>query len=92
MGLLSEEEIGKALAPLEEWEHEGDEIFRVFEFGSFADAMAFVNKVADKAEDADHHPDILIEYNHVSIALSTRSEGGITDRDISLANTIEKLV
>jgi len=70
------------------WESNGREITRTYKFKNFAEAMAFVNKVAGLAEAADHHPDINIRYNKVRLTLSTHSAGGLTDKDFSLANQI----
>ena len=51
--------------------------------------MAFVNRVAERAEAADHHPDLLIRYNRVTRTLSTHSAGGLTEKDFSLARQID---
>ncbi len=67
------------------WENNGKEITRAYKFKDFAEAMAFVNKVAGLAEAADHHPDIDIRYNKVRLTLSTHSAGGLTEKDFSLA-------
>jgi 4a-hydroxytetrahydrobiopterin dehydratase len=91
MSLLSDEEIAQALVE-SPWEREGDAIAREREFPDFAAAIAFVNRVADAAEQADHHPDILIHgWNKVRLTLSTHSEGGVTDADRELARTIDGL-
>lgn len=91
MGKLSQDQISEAVAGLSGWAQTGDEIGKQFEFEDFVGSMAFVNRVADAAEAADHHPDIDIRYNKVKIALSTHSEGGITDKDVALARQIESL-
>ena len=90
--LLDEEEIEQRLDELGDWEREGDEILKVFEFDDFASAMEFVNAVARLAERYDHHPDIDIRYNRVKLALSTHSEGGLTPRDFDLAGDIEQSI
>ena len=90
--LLDEEEIEQRLDELGDWEREGDEIVKVFEFDDFASAMEFVNAVARLAERYDHHPDIDIRYNRVKLALSTHSEGGLTPRDFDLAGDIEQSI
>ena len=65
---------------------------RDIECDGFTAAMALVNRVADAANEANHHPDILIHgYKHVRLTLSTHSEGAITDNDIALASTIDGL-
>ena len=75
------------------WRREGDAIVRELELGDFAGAIALVNRVADAAEEANHHPDILVHgYRHVRLELSTHSEGGLTGADFALARTIDGLV
>ena len=59
------------------------------ETADFKRAMSFVNRVADAANAADHHPDITINYNRVTTTLSTHSEGGVTDKDIDMASKID---
>jgi 4a-hydroxytetrahydrobiopterin dehydratase len=75
------------------WRREGDALVRDIELGGFTAAMALANRVADAANAANHHPDILIhDYKHVRLTLSTHSAGGITDNDFALAQTIDGLV
>jgi len=75
-----------------DWRQEGDALVRDFKFKDFAEAMAFVNKVADAAEERNHHPDILVHgWNNVRLTLSTHSEGGVTDNDHALAQQIDSL-
>lgn len=90
MGVLSEEEIKEKLKSLEGWQLKEKEIHKVYTHKTFKDAIAFVNKVAGLAEGANHHPDFLIQYNKVTLTLSTHSKGGVTDNDINLARQIEK--
>ena len=78
--------------PLPGWERDGDEIEKRFRFDDFTASMAFVNRVADLAEAADHHPDIAIKYNRVKLTLSTHSEGGVTEKDFALAAQIDAAV
>jgi 4a-hydroxytetrahydrobiopterin dehydratase len=74
------------------WVQDGDALVRQFEHKDFAAAMAFVNKVADLAEEANHHPDILIHgCNKVRLTLSTHSKGGVTDKDHALADRVDQL-
>ena len=88
---LDEEEIDRRLRD-GEWEREGDAITRELRFDDFLAAVAFVNRVAEAAQDADHHPDILVYgYNKVRLTLSTHSEGGVTERDFELASAIDRL-
>jgi len=77
---------------MSEWRQEGEELTRDFEFGDFAGAMAFVNRVAEVAEEANHHPDILVHgWNKVRLTLSTHSAGRVTDADHALAGRIDAL-
>jgi 4a-hydroxytetrahydrobiopterin dehydratase len=74
------------------WKREGEAIARDYTFGDFKEAMAFVNKVADAAEAANHHPDILVHgWNKVRLTLSTHSVGGLTQGDLDMARTIDDL-
>ena len=91
MELLTPDEVQESLGTLEYWLLEGDEIVRTFEFADFAESMNFVNKVAELAETAVHHPDILINYNNVKLSLTTHDAGGLTKKDFSLAEQINQL-
>jgi 4a-hydroxytetrahydrobiopterin dehydratase len=91
MALLSDEQIEQGLAA-SQWRRDGDAIARDFKVADFATAMAFVNQVAEMAEDANHHPDILIHgWNQVRLTLFTHSQGGITQSDLDLARGIDGL-
>ena len=90
--LLDDEEIQQRLDELGDWEREGDEIQKVFEFDDFNAAIKFVNDVAGLAERYDHHPDIDIRWNKVRLSLSTHSEGGLTARDFDLAGEVEQSI
>ena len=75
------------------WREQDGALVRDFEFKDFVAAMAFVNRVADAAEEVNHHPDILVHgWNNVRLTLSTHSEGGLTDADFRLAAQIEDLL
>ena len=77
---------------MSEWSQRPDALERDFEFKDFAGAMAFVNRVADVAEEADHHPDIFVHArNKVRVTLSSHSEGGLTDADHALARRIDEV-
>ncbi|MEA2193846.1 MAG: 4a-hydroxytetrahydrobiopterin dehydratase [Solirubrobacteraceae bacterium] len=92
MARLSDAEIDERLAG-GEWRREGDGIVRDVECDGFTGAMALANAVADAANAADHHPDILVHgYKHVRLTLSTHSAGGITENDFALAQTIDGLI
>ncbi|HET7483165.1 MAG TPA: 4a-hydroxytetrahydrobiopterin dehydratase [Actinomycetota bacterium] len=90
--LLDEEEIEQRLDELGDWEREGNEIQKVFEFDDFGAAIQFVNDVARLADRHDHHPDMDIRYNRVKIALTTHAEGGLTSYDFDLAGDIEQSI
>jgi 4a-hydroxytetrahydrobiopterin dehydratase len=86
--VLSAAEIDLALQKLPGWTRQGNAIERVFQFGNFLEAMEFVNKIAVAAEAANHHPDIVINYNKVTLALISHDSGGVTQRDVRMAGTI----
>jgi len=91
MALLSDAEIDERLSG-NDWRRDGDEIVADFKFDDFAAAIAFVNRVADAAEEANHHPDILVHgWNNVRMSLSTHSEGGLTAADFDMATRIDGL-
>lgn len=90
--LLSDQAIEDRLAG-REWSREGDAIARELKFDDFAQAIAFVNRVAGAAEEAGHHPDIAVHgYNRVKLVLSSHSAGGITEADFALAGRLDDLV
>jgi 4a-hydroxytetrahydrobiopterin dehydratase len=91
MATMSDTEVKAALADLPGWELTGAEIVKEYKVADFAAAMGFVNQVADRAEAANHHPDIDIRWNKVRLALSTHSQGGLTSNDFALAAEIESL-
>ncbi|HEX8087161.1 MAG TPA: 4a-hydroxytetrahydrobiopterin dehydratase [Solirubrobacteraceae bacterium] len=75
---------------MSEWQEEGQELVREYQFADFAEALRFVNRVGEVAEEANHHPDILIHgWNKVRLSLSTHSEGRITDADHAMAARID---
>ena len=88
MSPLSENEILALLPRVPGWERRGPELRRTWTFPDFKGSMAFVNRVADLAEAADHHPDIDIRYSRVTLVLSPHAAGGLTARDFSLAEAI----
>jgi 4a-hydroxytetrahydrobiopterin dehydratase len=90
--LLNNQDIKDWLKKLPEWDLEKKHIERLFEFEDFTQAMDFVNSVAEIAEEDDHHPEMDIRYNKVRVALSTHSEGGLTDLDFEVAEKIDTLV
>jgi 4a-hydroxytetrahydrobiopterin dehydratase len=92
MALLSEKEVAEKLVSVPDWQLEGKNIERDLVFADFVAAMRFVNRVADEAEKANHHPDIDIRWNKVHLALSSHDAGGLTGRDFKLAAVIDTLV
>jgi 4a-hydroxytetrahydrobiopterin dehydratase len=88
MPLLKETEIQSLLPRVPGWERRGAALRRTFAFPDFRAAMTFVNRVAELAEGANHHPDIDIRYSKVTLVLSTHDAGGLTARDFALAESI----
>jgi 4a-hydroxytetrahydrobiopterin dehydratase len=89
MPRLSDEQLADALSSLPGWSVEAGAIRKTFTFDNFVAAVAFVNRLAEQAEAAGHHPDIDIRYNRVQLALTTHDDGGITDKDTALAAQID---
>jgi 4a-hydroxytetrahydrobiopterin dehydratase len=89
--LLSDQEISERLRE-GDWQRDGDEIVRDWKFENFAEAIAFVNRVAEAAEEANHHPDILVHgWNKVRLSLTNHSAGGLTAVDFEMAKRFEAL-
>ena len=89
--LLTDEEIQSRLAGID-WKHEGEHIVRDWELKDFAAAIAFVNRVAEVAEDMNHHPDILVHgWNKVRLSVTNHSAGGLTEADFELAGRVDAL-
>ena len=89
---LSTTEAQERVKKLTGWTLEGDAIRKQFTFAGFPEAVAFVDRLAPKAQVADHHPDILINYKRVTLTYSTHSEGGLTSKDFDGAAIADKLV
>ncbi len=90
MTRLTDEEIAERLSG-RDWARDGDAIVRDVQVADFAAAIALVNRVAELAEAADHHPDILVHgWNKVRLTLSTHSEGGLTEADFALAAQLDE--
>jgi len=92
MDKLAQEDIDQKLSAFPDWSLIGESMQRTFSFENFVDAMSFVNRVADLAEDFQHHPDILIRYNKVTLTLSTHDAGGLTDKDFAFAREADGYV
>lgn len=92
MDLLNQDEIDRALErELPQWRQDGDSITRSVQATSFMDGIRLVQRVAEVAEDLDHHPDIDIRWTTVTFTLSTHSAGGLTSKDLRLAADIDHL-
>ena len=92
MARLSDEEIEERLSGLEGWERDGDAIRKTFEGKDFMSSVGLVDRLAPVAEEMNHHPDLEISWNRVTVILSTHSEGGLTSNDFELASSIDELV
>jgi 4a-hydroxytetrahydrobiopterin dehydratase len=88
---LGHHDIRERLAALPGWQHRGDAIERVFDRGDFNGSLHFVNAVGEAANKANHHPDITIHWNRVTLTLSSHDAGGLTQRDFDLAKIIDAL-
>lgn len=89
---LGADEVAERLTALGGWTFAGDAIHRTFRFDRYMDAIAFINRVAAKAEAADHHPDLRNSYTTVDVSLTTHSAGGVTEKDLALAGEIDQIV
>jgi 4a-hydroxytetrahydrobiopterin dehydratase len=89
MALLSGQEVEARLAELDGWQRDGDSIKRQFQFKDFVGSVDFVNRITPLAEEMNHHPDLEISWNKVTVSLSTHSEGGLTENDFQLASKID---
>jgi 4a-hydroxytetrahydrobiopterin dehydratase len=92
MKRLTAQEIATHLGALPEWRIEEGVLTRTFRFDDFPAALAFVNRVGERAEEAGHHPDIDIRYNQVRLGLITHDSGGLTAKDFALASVVDRLV
>ncbi|MEY4119582.1 MAG: hypothetical protein RLZZ116_2910 [Planctomycetota bacterium] len=88
---LADPDVARRLNTLPEWSQPGEEIQRTYRFKDFVQAMAFVERIAERAEAVQHHPDILIRYSRVTLSLSTHDAGGITEKDFDFAAAADKL-
>ena len=86
---LNDQSIDGWLQGRKGWSRSGESLTKTFEFPSFRNSIIFVNRVAGLADDMDHHPDIDIRYATVVITLTTHSAGGITDKDLKLAESVD---
>ena len=91
MALLSDSEVGGKLSALDGWERRGKAIAKSFKRGDFVGAVEFVSSLVDPAEEMNHHPDVAISWDTVTVTVSTHSEGGLTAADFELAAKIDAL-
>jgi 4a-hydroxytetrahydrobiopterin dehydratase len=89
--LLSDTEVQDKLAGLSGWERSGDEIQKSFKRDDFVDSVRFVSSLVEPAEAMNHHPDVEVSWDTVTVKLSTHSEGGLTAADFELAEKIDAL-
>jgi 4a-hydroxytetrahydrobiopterin dehydratase len=91
MAVLSDDEVAQRLEGLDGWERKGDAIVKDFKLADFKGSVDFVNALTPVAEEMNHHPDLEISWNTVSVSLSTHSAGGLTENDFELAGKIDGL-
>jgi 4a-hydroxytetrahydrobiopterin dehydratase len=91
MALLHDEEIEAKLGGVDGWERYGDTLRKEFELKDFVGSVEFAGKLVEPAEEMNHHPDLEISWNKVTVSLATHSEGGITERDFELAKKINEV-
>lgn len=91
MALLDDKEIQDRLAELDGWSLEGRHIVRVFEFDDFVGSIRFVDALVEPAEEMNHHPDLGISWNKVTVAITNHAQGGLTEQDFNLAEKIQAL-
>jgi 4a-hydroxytetrahydrobiopterin dehydratase len=92
MSTLEPDRIQSALDDLDGWRLDGDRIVRQLSFDAFLDAIGFINRVAELAEEANHHPELCNTYTSVEVVLTTHSDGGVTEKDLDLASRIDGVV
>jgi 4a-hydroxytetrahydrobiopterin dehydratase len=91
MAALTDDEVKAKLSGLEGWESKGEAIEKRFQFEDFTGSVEFVDRILPVANEMNHHPDLAISWNKVTVTLSTHSEGGLTDNDFALAGKIDGL-
>jgi 4a-hydroxytetrahydrobiopterin dehydratase len=89
MARLDDQQIEDRLSGLEGWERSGDAIEKRFELDDFKGSVDFVNRITPEAEEMNHHPDLAISWNKVTVTVTTHSEGGLTGNDFDLAKRID---
>jgi 4a-hydroxytetrahydrobiopterin dehydratase len=92
MTLLSKEEIEKSLTELPGWSYAGDALVKDCTFDAYMDGITFVNRLAEKAEEHNHHPDLEIGWCRVGVTFTSHDSDGVTERDIAMAKAAESLL
>ena len=87
--VLDDDRIAKRLP--EAWSHEGDQIARTYEFDSYLEGVGFAAGAGGLAEEAFHHPTLTVEYGEVTVELTTHDAGGVTDKDLEMADRLDEL-
>ncbi len=90
MANLTDQEIDQRLSALDGWRRDGDALVKQFSFAGFPEAVAFVGRLVEGAERADHHPDVTINYRRVTLSYSTHSAGAITPKDFDGARMADE--
>ena len=91
MARLSDTEIDERLSGMNGWERSGEAIVKQFDNGDFKGSVDFVNRLTPEAEEMNHHPDLEISWNAVTVTITTHSQGGLTENDFALAGRIDTL-
>lgn len=91
MSALNDDQIRQALRDLEGWEYDGQALTKTYRFSSFLDAVAFIDRLAPRAEEADHHPELTNVYNRVDVRLRTHDADAVTQKDVDLARQLEEV-
>lgn len=92
MSTLTTKEINQHLKAVPDWSKRGHAILRTFEFAGFLHSIAFVNRIAKRAQKLNHHPDIDIRFNKVTLTLTTHDQGGLTENDFALARECDGVI
>lgn len=88
---LDPDEVRERMGALADWSYQADALHRTYELGSFRAAIELIDRIADVAEELDHHPDLRNRYRTLEVRLTTHDVGGVTSRDLDLAERIERL-
>lgn len=92
MSRLSEFEIQEKLSLLSGWEFKENAIRKTFTFDTYMDSIAFINRLAEKAEEANHHPDMIVGWCKIDLAFTSHDQGGVTAACIEMAKEVEVII